>query len=82
LLAGVLGNTVGVPGVQPPAASPSIGRIIRSGTVAPRLAVNTRNLPLGCHDKGTWLSLLSVSRVTLPVPSAFTQYKLLMLVLA
>ena len=44
--------------------------------VAPRLAMKARNLPLGCHDQGIWSSGLSVSRVTSPVPSAFTQYKL------
>ena len=80
--AGVLRNTVGVPGVQPRAASPSIGRIIRSQLVAPRLAWKARNLPLGCHDQGRWSSGLSVSRVTSPVPSAFTQYRLKMPALA
>jgi hypothetical protein len=33
-------------------------------------------LPVGCQPGKMWGSLLSVSRVTSPVPSAFTQYKL------
>ena len=50
--AGVLRKTVGVPGVQPRAASPSIGRIIRSLLVGRPIAMKARNLPLGCHDQG------------------------------
>ena len=50
--AGVLRNTVGVPGVQPRAASAAMGRISESAPVAPRIAVNARNLPLGCHEEG------------------------------
>ena len=52
-IAGVLRNTVGLPGVHPRAASPSIGRIIRSDVVPPRASRKARNLPLGCHEKGT-----------------------------
>jgi hypothetical protein len=81
-VAGVLTKTVGVPGVQPRVASPTMGRIIRSVRVAGRVAWKARNLPLGCHDRGRWSSGLSVSRVASPEPSAFTQYRLAMPALA
>jgi hypothetical protein len=73
---------VGVPGVQPRAAFPSMGRIIRSSPVLPRRAWKAKNLPLGCHDPGPTESGLSVNRATSPVPSALTQYQFKMPVLA
>ena len=41
---------MGVPGFQPDASSPSIGRIITSTSVGAVVSSNARNLPLGCHD--------------------------------
>ena len=57
---------MGFPGFHPEASSPSIGRIIRSFRVCWLNSWNARNLPLGCHDAGYWLFLLSVRRCTSP----------------
>src|SRR5207237_5585460 len=68
-------NTVGVPGFQPEASFPSIGRIITSQDVCGVCSSNARNLPLGCHEAGSCAFLLSVSRCAPPVPSARCQYR-------
>src|SRR5262249_24217699 len=69
-------NTLGFPGFQPDASSPSIGNIIRSSDVPGRISVKARNCPLGCHETGNCTFLLSVRRCTSPVPSARAQNKL------
>src|SRR6516164_8823296 len=66
-------NTVGFPGFQPDASSPSIGKIIRSSDVPGRVSMKARNRPLGCHETGNWRFLLSVGRCTSQEPSARTQ---------
>src|SRR5262249_5231788 len=72
-LKGPFENTVGLPGLQPEASSPSMGRIIKSCAVFCVDSLNARNLPLGCHDPGNWPALFRVSRCTSPVPSARCQ---------
>src|SRR5262245_50491309 len=49
-LKGVRRKTVGFPGFQPVATSPSSGKIIRSAAFGGPTSANARYFPLGCHD--------------------------------